>query len=188
MGRHVPRRPPRVWAWSLARSRAQSIATSAAVEAVSWMEPFHSSERPHSWRSQSQHASSSSVSAGADCPGPIAGAVPVMVAIEQSYAANAVVSLPQSRTYLDALGRTLRDELAEACPEILGEYAAALGAERARLKRECPDPARRARALDHLARRETRDRLLCGTAGTLEARLREETGRFLGEDTPPARP
>ncbi len=87
-----------------------------------------------------------------------------------------------------ALGRTLRDELAEACPEILGEYAAALGAERARLKGECPDPARRARALDHLARRETRDRLLRGGAGTLEARLREETGRFLGEDTPPARP
>ena len=87
-----------------------------------------------------------------------------------------------------ALGRTLRDELAEACPEILGEYAAALGAERTRLKRECPDPALRARALDHLARRETRDRLLRGAAGTLEARLCEETGRFLGEDMPPARP
>ncbi|HNY85529.1 MAG TPA: bifunctional precorrin-2 dehydrogenase/sirohydrochlorin ferrochelatase [Candidatus Hydrogenedentes bacterium] len=85
-----------------------------------------------------------------------------------------------------ALGRTLRDELAEACPETLGDYAAALGVERARLKRECPDPALRARVLDHLARRETRDRLLCGTAGPLESRLREETGRFLGEDTPPA--
>ncbi|MDP2369374.1 MAG: type IV secretion protein Rhs, partial [Rhodoferax sp.] len=48
--------------------------------------------------------------AGANCPGPIAGAVPVMVAVEQSYAANAVVSSPQSRTYLDALGRTLRNQ------------------------------------------------------------------------------
>jgi len=46
--------------------------------------------------------------AGADCPGPIAGAVSVMVVIEQSYGANAVVSSPQSRSYLDALGRTLR--------------------------------------------------------------------------------
>ncbi|MDP2367264.1 MAG: type IV secretion protein Rhs, partial [Rhodoferax sp.] len=45
---------------------------------------------------------------GADCPAPIAGAVSVMLAIEQSYAANAAVSSPQSRTYLDALGRTLR--------------------------------------------------------------------------------
>ena len=87
-----------------------------------------------------------------------------------------------------ALGRTLRDELAEACPEELGDYAAALGVERARLKGECPDPARRARALDHLARRDTRDRLLRGAAGTLEARLREETGRFLREDSPPERP
>ncbi len=85
-----------------------------------------------------------------------------------------------------ALGRTLRDEFEAACPEILGEYAAALGAERTRLRRECPDPALRARALDHLARRKTRDRLLRGAAGTLEARLCEETGRFLGEDTPPA--
>jgi RHS repeat-associated protein len=47
---------------------------------------------------------------GADCPGPIGGAVSVMVVIEQSYAANAVVSSPQSRTYLDALGRTLRSQ------------------------------------------------------------------------------
>lgn len=49
--------------------------------------------------------------AGADCPGPIpaiAGAVSVMVVIEQSYGANAVVSSPQSRSYIDALGRTLR--------------------------------------------------------------------------------
>ena len=48
--------------------------------------------------------------AGANCPGPIAGAVPVMVAVEQSYAANAVVSSPQSRSYIDALGRTLRNQ------------------------------------------------------------------------------
>ncbi|NLV40052.1 MAG: bifunctional precorrin-2 dehydrogenase/sirohydrochlorin ferrochelatase [Candidatus Hydrogenedentes bacterium] len=87
-----------------------------------------------------------------------------------------------------ALGRTLRDELEAACPEALGDYAAALGAERARLRRECPDPALRARTLDHLCRRETRDRLLRETTGTLETRLREETGRFLGEDMPPARP
>lgn len=87
-----------------------------------------------------------------------------------------------------ALGRTLRDELAEACPEILGEYAAALGDERTRLRRECPDPALRARALDHLCRRETRDRLLRETAGTLEARLRGEADRYLRENTPPLRP
>lgn len=87
-----------------------------------------------------------------------------------------------------ALGRTLRDELAEACPEALGEYAAALGAERARLKQACPDPARRAQTLDHLCRREIRNRLLRETAETLEARLREETGRFLREDSPPERP
>jgi uroporphyrin-III C-methyltransferase/precorrin-2 dehydrogenase/sirohydrochlorin ferrochelatase len=83
-----------------------------------------------------------------------------------------------------ALGRTLRDEFARACPEELGDYAAALGAERARLRRACPDPALRMRTLDHLSRREIRERLLSDPAGSLETRLREEAGRFLGGASP----
>ena len=50
-----------------ARSRAQTSATSVAVDAVSWMTPRHAGDRPTICRTQSVVTSSSSVSAGADC-------------------------------------------------------------------------------------------------------------------------
>ena len=48
----------------LARSRADSSATSVAVEAVSWMEPTNSAGRPTICRSHSMTTCSSSVAAG----------------------------------------------------------------------------------------------------------------------------
>ena len=51
----------------MARSRAASRATRHAVDAVSWMTPFHDPGSAVSSRSQSTTTSSTSVSAGADC-------------------------------------------------------------------------------------------------------------------------
>jgi len=48
--------------------------------------------------------------AGASCPAPIAGAAAVWVLTEQSYAANAAVNAPQSRSYFDSLGRVIRTQ------------------------------------------------------------------------------
>jgi RHS repeat-associated protein len=45
-------------------------------------------------------------------PGPIGGAVTKWVAIEQSYAANAVASAPEKRSYYDTLGRVVRSQTA----------------------------------------------------------------------------
>jgi RHS repeat-associated protein len=50
--------------------------------------------------------------AGTSCPGPIGGAVTKWVAIEQSYAANAVASAPEKRSYYDTLGRVVRSQTA----------------------------------------------------------------------------
>ena len=51
----------------MTRSRAASRATRHAVDAVSWMTPFHDSGSAVSSRSHSTTTSSTSVSAGADC-------------------------------------------------------------------------------------------------------------------------
>ncbi|WP_238541090.1 RHS repeat-associated core domain-containing protein [Polaromonas sp. CF318] len=50
--------------------------------------------------------------AGISCPGPIGGATIVWVAIEQSYAANAAVSVPEKRSYYDTLNRVVRSQTA----------------------------------------------------------------------------
>ena len=59
--------PPRCSEPSLARSRAASIATRQAVDAVSWIAPRHCGDSPQRSRSQSVTTCSTSVSAGADC-------------------------------------------------------------------------------------------------------------------------
>jgi RHS repeat-associated protein len=46
--------------------------------------------------------------AGANCPGPIAGATIIGVTVEQSYAANAAINAPEKRQYLDTLNRAVR--------------------------------------------------------------------------------
>ena len=56
--------PCRPLAPPVARSRAESSATSVAVEAVSWMTPTNSSGRPSICRSHSIVVCSSSVAAG----------------------------------------------------------------------------------------------------------------------------
>jgi RHS repeat-associated protein len=48
--------------------------------------------------------------AGTNCPGPIGGAVITWVAIEQSYAANAIASAPEKRSYYDTLNRVVRSQ------------------------------------------------------------------------------
>jgi RHS repeat-associated protein len=48
--------------------------------------------------------------AGTSCPGPLGGAVITWVAIEQSYAANAVASAPEKRSYYDTLSRVVRSQ------------------------------------------------------------------------------
>jgi RHS repeat-associated protein len=50
--------------------------------------------------------------AGTSCPGPIGGASVTWVAIEQSYAANAVASAPEKRSYYDTLNRVVRSQTA----------------------------------------------------------------------------
>ena len=60
-------RPPRASENALARSRAQSSATSVQLDAVSWMTPLHAGDRPTICRIQSVTTSSTSVRAGLDC-------------------------------------------------------------------------------------------------------------------------
>ena len=75
---------------SVARSRAQSSATSVLVEAVSWMTPLHASDSPTICRIQSHTTSSSSVSAGLDCQRGRATPSPVLRRSPSTPASSAV--------------------------------------------------------------------------------------------------